>query len=96
MEKQNVISSHLSPYARNRFQTIANIFVFGIIMGLLMAFFANLFVTTVSIISNYRDELKVFSIARYPHCKIRGTGWRLNKRGVNSWLERKYFRIYVS
>ena len=27
-------------------------------------------------------QLKVFSIARYAHCKIRGTGWRFNKRGV--------------
>ncbi|MEE2774035.1 MAG: chloride channel protein [Pseudomonadota bacterium] len=61
MEKNINISNHLSPFAKNRFHTIINIFVFGIIMGLLMAFFANLFVTTVSVISNYRDTLKIFS-----------------------------------
>ena len=55
-------SSYLSPFAKNRLQKIINIFVFGLLMGAIMAFFANLFVNTVSYISSVRDHFSLFTI----------------------------------
>ena len=53
---------HLSPFSKNRITQIINIFVFGLIMGALMALFANIFVSTVALISSYRQGIDVFTI----------------------------------
>ena len=53
---------HLSPFARNRIVLIVNIFVFGLLMGGLMAFFANLFVNTVALLSSYRSNIDLFTL----------------------------------
>ena len=54
--------NHLSPFAKNRITQIINIFVFGLIMGGLMAVCANIFVSTVALISAYRHGLNIFTI----------------------------------
>ena len=54
--------NHLSPFARNRITLITNIFVFGLIMGSLMAVFANIFVSTVALISSYRASVRLFTV----------------------------------
>ena len=56
-------SNHLSPLATNRARKIFFIFVFGLLMGAIMAFFANFFVNTVSLISTYRHEISTFTIS---------------------------------
>ena len=53
---------HLSPFAANRVRKIFFIFVFGLLMGALMGFFANVFVTAVTKISSYRENINVFSV----------------------------------
>ena len=54
--------NHLSPLATNRVRKIFFIFVFGLLMGSIMAFFANIFVNTVTFISSYRQEINTFNV----------------------------------
>jgi len=54
--------NHLSPFAKNRIAQITNIFVFGLIMGGLMAVCANIFVSTVALISSYRQSIDIFTV----------------------------------
>jgi len=54
--------NHLSPFAKNRIAQITNIFVFGLIMGGLMAVCANIFVSTVALISSYRQNIDIFTV----------------------------------
>ncbi len=62
MNSEPARPNHLSPFAKNRILLIFNIFVFGLIMGALMAFFANLFVNTVALISSYRNTIEAFTV----------------------------------
>ena len=62
MEIDSSTPNHLSPFAKNRITQIVNIFVFGLIMGGLMALCANIFVSTVAIISSYRNDIDIFTI----------------------------------
>ncbi|PQM58714.1 MAG: chloride channel protein [Rhodobacteraceae bacterium] len=62
MNNDTAKPNHLSPFARNRIKLILNIFVFGLITGVLMAIFANIFVNTVSFISSYRTTLDIFTL----------------------------------
>ena len=65
MTKPATKPNHLSPFARNRIALIINIFVFGLITGALMAFFANIFVNSVTLISSYRATINIFTINLY-------------------------------
>ena len=62
MNDESAKSNHLSPFARNRGALIANIFIFGLLMGGLMAIFANLFVNTVAFISSNRNAIDTFNL----------------------------------
>ena len=65
MNNDTPTPSHLSPFAKNRITQIVNIFVFGLIMGGLMALCANIFVSTVALISSYRLSINIFTITIY-------------------------------
>ncbi len=63
MSKPNFEPNYLSPLATNRVKKIFFIFVFGLLMGAIMAFFANVFVNTVTIISSYRQEINILKVS---------------------------------
>ena len=62
MNKSISSPNHPSSLAKNRITQIINIFVFGLIMGGLMAVCANIFVSTVALISSYRHGIDIFTI----------------------------------
>jgi len=62
MDKKLASPIHLSPFSKNKLRLITSIFIFGLLMGAVMAFFANIFVNTVAFISSYRQDISVFTI----------------------------------